>query len=815
MRALVRLITVVAVAATALLVPSVGDAPDSTASAADTRLFDAGNIISDAVFFDALSMDGTAVQRFLDAKGANCTTGEMPCLKNYRQDTATQVRDAYCAGYQGAPQETAAAIIAKVGASCGISPRALLVLLQKEQSLVTRTAPTVYAYRNATGFACPDTASCNPVFSGFVSQVYFAARQYQRYRIDAKSFRYKAGRINTIQWHPDRACGTTDVFIANQATAGLYNYTPYRPNPAALNAGYAAVPKSDPASACAAYGNRNFWNYFTDWFGSTQSPGGTAILDLYTANGGSSGPLGQATSGIACGLVGGGCFQHYGSASIYWSPATGAHVTSDSIRWRWGALGWEKSALGYPTTDTSCGLVKGGCFQFFQGGSLYAMGKTIGPFVVRGAIRDAWAATGWEGGPLGYPLTDEACGLAGGGCFNLFQNGSIYWSPATGARVVSAGPIRDRWAALGSEAGPLGYPIIGTFCGLTGGTGCFQQFQGGSLYWTAATGAHVVRGAIRDQWGALGWEGGPLGYPIGDEVCGLVNRGCFTQFQNGSIYFSPATGPHSVTGVLYGLWASRGWERGSAGYPVSDTVCGLPGGGCQQLFQGGTLVAASSTSGGLLHGNHLQRWTNLGAVKSALGYPTGDQWCGLRAGGCFQTFAKGSLYSTPATGPLAVTGDIYSRWAALSWERGPLGYPRNDTSCGLVGNGCFSHFDGGSLYWTQATGAHVVRGAIRDRWASLGWEGSAVGYPTSDENCGLVGSGCFNLFQNGSIYWSPATGAASVSGAIRDAWAARGWEAGGLGYPVEEPRKVTGGVSQRFQRGTLTYSTQTGTVTVS
>src|SRR3954447_9768457 len=269
---------------------------------------------------------------------------------------------------------------------CGINPRVLLVLLQKEQSIVTTKTPTVYAYDHATGFACPDTAPCNPAFTGFVSQVSSAARQFERYRIDAKSFRYKAGRINTIQWHPDRACGTSDVFIANQATAGLYNYTPYRPSQAALNAGYAAVLKSDPASACAAYRNRTFWNYFTDWFGSTQSPGGTAILDLYTANGGPSSPLGQATSGIACGLVGGGCFQHYGSASIYWSPATGAHVTSDSIRWRWGALGWEKSVLGYPTTDTSCGLVKGGCFQFFQGGSLYAMGKTIGPFVVRGAI---------------------------------------------------------------------------------------------------------------------------------------------------------------------------------------------------------------------------------------------------------------------------------------------------------------------------------------------------------------------------------------------------------------------------------------------
>jgi hypothetical protein len=264
MRALVRLVTAAAVTVTAVLVPVLGGTPGSTAQAANTALFDAGNIIADAVFFDGLAMDAGAVQNFLDAKGASCTGGEMPCLKKYRQDTATQVPDPYCAGYQGAYQESAAAIIAKVGASCGINPRVLLVLLQKEQSIVTTKTPTVYAYDHATGFACPDTAPCNPAFTGFVSQVYFAARQFERYRIDAKSFRYKAGRVNTIQWHPDINCGTSDVYLANQATAELYNYTPYRPNQAALAAGYAAVAKTDPAAGCASYGNRNFWNYFTD-----------------------------------------------------------------------------------------------------------------------------------------------------------------------------------------------------------------------------------------------------------------------------------------------------------------------------------------------------------------------------------------------------------------------------------------------------------------------------------------------------------------------------------------------------------------------
>jgi uncharacterized protein with LGFP repeats len=73
------------------------------------------------------------------------------------------------------------------------------------------------------------------------------------------------------------------------------------------------------------------------------------------------------------------------------------------------------------------------------------------------------------------------------------------------------------------------------------------------------------------------------------------------------------------------------------------------------------------------------------------------------------------------------------------------------------GIGRFNHFQGGSIYWTPATGAHEVHGAIRDRWASLGWERSRLGYPTSDELV-WAGTGRVSRFQGGSIYWSPIFG---------------------------------------------------------
>ncbi|MGA1827654.1 MAG: hypothetical protein WAZ28_05330, partial [Microbacterium sp.] len=54
------------------------------------------------------------------------------------------------------------------------------------------------------------------------------------------------------------------VYVQNQATANLYYYTPYQPNAAAIRAGYGE------GDGCSSYGNRNFFQYFSDWFGATQ-----------------------------------------------------------------------------------------------------------------------------------------------------------------------------------------------------------------------------------------------------------------------------------------------------------------------------------------------------------------------------------------------------------------------------------------------------------------------------------------------------------------------------------------------------------------
>jgi hypothetical protein len=133
--------------------------PTPAAQAADASQFDAGDIISDALFFDGSAMTTSQVQSFLNDKVSSCRSG-YTCLKDYRQATESRAAvSGRCSSYTGTSSETAAAIIAKVGAACGISQKALIVLLEKEQSLVTDTWPSAGQYRSATGYACPDTSS--------------------------------------------------------------------------------------------------------------------------------------------------------------------------------------------------------------------------------------------------------------------------------------------------------------------------------------------------------------------------------------------------------------------------------------------------------------------------------------------------------------------------------------------------------------------------------------------------------------------------------------------------------------------------------
>ncbi|OJV95494.1 MAG: hypothetical protein BGO47_03180 [Microbacterium sp. 67-17] len=236
------------------------------AQAAVASEFNAGYIISDENMYDGNAMDTGAVQSFIQRQNSTCNSS-FACLFNYRQSTPAMPASQYCAAMPAVTNDSAAGIIARVGQACRISQKALLVLLQKEQSLVTSTMPTKRSFEAATGFNCPDTAPCDPAFGSFFYQVYYGARQFQVYRLNPQWFRHQANAWNDVYWNPNAGCGTGRVFIRNAATAGLYNYTPYQPNAAALANLYGT------GDGCSSYGNRNFWRLWSDWFGSpTEDP---------------------------------------------------------------------------------------------------------------------------------------------------------------------------------------------------------------------------------------------------------------------------------------------------------------------------------------------------------------------------------------------------------------------------------------------------------------------------------------------------------------------------------------------------------------
>jgi len=199
------------------------------------------------------------------------------------------------------------------------------------------------------------------------------------------------------------------------------------------------------------------------------------------------------------------------------------------------------------------------------------------------AISVKYDALGGRGGWLGAPVTPETPTPNGAGLYAHYERGSIYYSATTGAHEVH-GAIRAKWAELGWEQSGLGFPTSDESDAARGGK--FSHFQGGSIYFAEATGAHEVRGAIHKRWRRTGWERGPLGYPITDEGQAL-GEGRFNHFENGSIYWTPETGAHEVHGAIHAHWRASGWERGPLGFPTSDEAV-VPGGEAHwSRFEGG------------------------------------------------------------------------------------------------------------------------------------------------------------------------------------------------------------------------------------
>ncbi|MFZ4648050.1 MAG: hypothetical protein ACOYMB_00240 [Patescibacteria group bacterium] len=196
--------------------------------------FNPENIISDSELLDYNSMGLTDIQNFLNKKNSY--------LANYRtinshgtidKSAAEIIYDAThqnydCSGIDLGDSPTEADKKARCRIITTVSPKLILVLLQKEQGLIEKANPSQSSLDWAAGYGCPDSIACNPYYKGFGKQINSASLQFLAYINEQYRYSYKAGQTYTFT-NPYGTISTATMSVTpqNKATAALYNYTPH------------------------------------------------------------------------------------------------------------------------------------------------------------------------------------------------------------------------------------------------------------------------------------------------------------------------------------------------------------------------------------------------------------------------------------------------------------------------------------------------------------------------------------------------------------------------------------------------------------
>ena len=628
----------------ALLVPGQASAAITLSGSS----FNAGNIITNAAFFDDDSMTETQIQAFLDKKIGTCLSSSPYCLNVYEQDTASRPATSIngdgvnplCDAYEGAENEPAARIIYKVQRACHISAKVILVTLQKENGLVTNKYTQPASLRTAMGMGCPDNLGgpvvCDAKYYGFFNQVYYGTSQLKRYT-DPASVHYSryapAGRSSQIWYHETQsACGSKTVYVSNIATHALYVYTPYTPNAAAL------ANLSGRGDSCSAYGNSNFWEYYQYWFN-----GKLAIQDKYQTLGQSAAnSLGAEVSAANCTQLSNTCFVEYEHGIITWNYLNQYRVVS-------------------------------------------------------GAIVDAYLAAGGLTGPLGGPasLVGSVDGGANGvGERQVFANGYIYTNP-NAQTVAISDEVYAFWVNRGGPSGSLGWPASAQVCD---GDVCEQRFTGGYVM-TSTTGAFQnipasISPTIQEMGGITNAWGLPVSAPVA--VNGGANgNGDKQAFAAGTVY----AGPSTVQIVSLGInrsYFSLGGASSAAGWPVRPGVVN-PAGDESQRFTGGVVVRTTQRVTWLVPGQIGLVYASMQGVRSYLGLPTKAQITANGANGVTgsrQDFVGGTILRGPA-GTFSIPRPIWSAYARARVYKGTYGWP---TAKAVLTDGVWTQtFQGGTI----------------------------------------------------------------------------------------------------------------------
>jgi hypothetical protein len=274
--------------------------------------------------------------------------------------------------------------------------------------------------------------------------------------------------------------------------------------------------------------------------------------------------------------------------------------------------------------------------------------------------------------------------------------------------------------------------------------------------------------------------------------------------------FPPPRCTYQPEGAIAGRWSLLGGPQSFLGQPLTDEISSVSGKGMFTHFEHGTLAWGG---GGVFYviGGIRYRWADLSWDRGPLGFPTSDEICTPDAAcrGRLSHFEKGTITWTLSGNTRVVTGPIHDRWKAHGAEAGHMGLPlTEELAAGRWWNpGRHQDFEDGVIYHSAPTGAHMVMRGILAHWRSLASELGYLGYPLTDEENTVDGRGRFNDFQGGSIYWHPDYGTHAIHGSIRDYWLSQGGVQSSLGFPTSDQfsrylSKVTC-PAYRFEHGAL------------
>ncbi len=331
-----------------------------------------------------------------------------------------------------------------------------------------------------------------------------------------------------------------------------------------------------------------------------------AMMAAWEKAGGDTSPLGARKGDVY--PVGDGFALEFDGGKMFYTPSTGGKYAYGPILDKYEALGGPAgSDLGFPTINEVPGLSG----PDSRVSTFSASDKPVifwtpehGAFVVRGAINAAWDKLGSSDGVLGVPVGDET--YDGEVASQKFSGGQVSWNrdtkefttePAVLAEQLKGlqvpidptAAINMAWRAAGGANGPLGvkqgeqYPI--------GGDGIAQNFAGGKVYFSPATGANAVESDILAKYESLGGPvGSDLGFPVANEADGGIpsSRICtFSAADRPVIFWSADHGAFVVRGAMKAAWDKLRGPNGKLGAPVGDQA--VDGDVISQKFNGGTI----------------------------------------------------------------------------------------------------------------------------------------------------------------------------------------------------------------------------------